>query len=172
LRIRHPDTPPGELHHCNSIPCGYGGPGISLHRRTMRVSGPVVPKMSVPARDTASGSHTMTATATSRGTGAQWGSCSMTARLSTCRCQRRSGQSARNSRVQRSGGGCLDLGVIPRAKGRPPQSDLEPAGGTATVLTFALTEIEDSLAQRLLEKKWTWNWAGCTGDPRTQRLMG
>ncbi|WP_292490840.1 hypothetical protein [Methanoculleus sp. 10] len=39
----------------------------------------------------------------------------------------------------------LDLGgVIPWAKGKSPEFDLEPAGGTATVLTFALTEIEDS----------------------------
>jgi hypothetical protein len=31
--------------------------------------------------------------------------------------------------------------------------------GTATVLTFALTGTEDSLARHLLEKKWTWKRA-------------
>jgi hypothetical protein len=31
--------------------------------------------------------------------------------------------------------------------------------GTATVLTFALAEIEDGLGQRLLEEEWTWKRA-------------
>ena len=49
---------------------------------------------------------------------------------------------------------CIPMGGI-----RGKDNILRILRGTATVIEFALAEVEDSLGQRLLEGEWTWNRA-------------
>lgn len=82
------------------------------------------------------GSTTMIATAISGGTGAQWRSSSMTARLSDVSPPETFWTTCPELMGSVIGRWMLKQGVIPWPKGEPPEFDLEPAGDRKFRLTL------------------------------------
>ena len=62
--------------------------------------------------------------------------------------------------------------TLPMGGIRGKNNALRIPPGTATVLTFVLTEIEDGLARRLLGNEKDLKSGRLYRHPRTQRLMG
>ena len=90
-------------------------------------TGPTVPQTIIPAQGTASGSNTEIVTATSRETGIQWRSSSITESLPKYRYQKHSGRPALNSGVQSSGGGCWTKESPPGQKANRRSSASNPS---------------------------------------------
>lgn len=117
--IRQPDTPPGCYTRVTVYPAVMGGRVYPC----IEVSGPVVPRTSVPAQGTASGSHTLIATATSRDSVEIVLDNGEVVDISLSEKFRTTCSELGSSAIGRW---MLDLGVTPWPKGKPPEFDLEP----------------------------------------------